>query len=133
MRSVRKSSVVLVLACALATPAAAQQVVMYRCTDVRGVVTLQNDTPCAKGLKQENLRDNMTNTELVLNMLAEVAATDISLVRNPQGLAESAEVAAEGAQTAKAARLQLEKSTGQPVVSRLNARKLGTRKIEGKK
>lgn len=86
-----------------------------------------------KGLKQENLRDNMTNTELVLNMLAEVAATDISLVRNPQGLAESAEVAAEGAQTAKAARLQLEKSTGQPVVSRLNARKLGTRKIEGKK
>ena len=40
-----------------------------------------------KGLKQENLRDNMTNTELVLNMLAEVAATDISLVRNPQGLA----------------------------------------------
>ncbi len=86
-----------------------------------------------KGLKKENLRDNMTNTELVLNMLAEVAATDISLVRNPQGLAQSAEVAAEGAQTAKAARLQLEKSTGQPVVSRLNAKKLGTRKIEGKK
>lgn len=86
-----------------------------------------------KGLKKENLRDNMTNTELVLNMLAEVAATDISLVRNPQGLHESAEVAAEGAQTAKAARLQLEKSTGKPVVSQLNARKLGTRKIEGKK
>jgi hypothetical protein len=43
-----------------------------------------------KGLKKENLRDNMTNTELVLNMLAEVAATDISLVRNPQGLAEAA-------------------------------------------
>lgn len=69
-----------------------------------------------KGLKKENLRDNMTNTELVLNMLA-----------------ESAEVAAEGAQTAKAARLQLEKSTGQPVVSRLNAKKLGTRTIERKK
>ncbi|QDX80264.1 hypothetical protein B9N43_02690 [Denitratisoma sp. DHT3] len=86
-----------------------------------------------KGLKQENLRDNMTNTELVLNMLAEVAATDISLVRNPQGLAESAQVAAEGAQTAKAARLQLEKSTGQPVVNRLNAKKLGTRQLEGKK
>lgn len=85
-----------------------------------------------KGLKKENLRDNMTNTELVLNMLAEVAATDISLVRNPQGLEQSAEVAAEGAQTAKAARLQLEKSTGKPVVSRLNAKKLGTRKIEGK-
>ncbi|WP_323018317.1 Bro-N domain-containing protein [Castellaniella sp.] len=86
-----------------------------------------------KGLKKENLRDNMTNTELVLNMLAEVAATDISLVRNPQGLAESATVAAEGAQTAKAARLQLEKSTGQPVVSRLNAKALGTDKIGHKK
>lgn len=86
-----------------------------------------------KGLKKENLRDNMTNTELVLNMLAEVAATDISLVRNPQGLDESAEVAAEGAQAAKAARLQLEKSTGRPVVSRLNAKQLGSRKIEGKK
>lgn len=86
-----------------------------------------------KGLKQENLRDNMTNTELVLNMLAEVAATDISLVRNPQGLTESAQVAAEGAQTAKAARLQLEQSTGQPVVSKLNAQKLGTRQLPGKK
>ena len=86
-----------------------------------------------KGLKQENLRDNMTNTELVLNMLAEVAATDISLVRNPQGLTESAQVAAEGAQTAKAARLQLEQSTGQPVVSKLNAQKLGTRQLSGKK
>lgn len=86
-----------------------------------------------KGLKKENLRDNMTNTELVLNMLAEVAATDISLVRNPQGLEQSATVAAEGAQTAKAARLQLEKSTGQPVVSRLNAKKLGTRQLKGKR
>jgi len=86
-----------------------------------------------KGLKKENLRDNMTNTELVLNMLAEVAATDISLVRNPQGLGESAEVAAEGAQAAKAARVQLEKSTGQPVVSKLNAKKLGTRQLQGKK
>ncbi len=86
-----------------------------------------------KGLKKENLRDNMTNTELVLNMLAEVAATDISLVRNPQGLGESAEVAAEGAQAAKVARVQLEKSTGQPVVSKLNAKKLGTRQLQGKK
>jgi hypothetical protein len=77
-----------------------------------------------KGLKKENLRDNMTNTELVLNMLAEVAATDISLVRAPQGFSESAAVAQEGAKTARAAREQLEKSTGQPVVSRLNAQKL---------
>jgi hypothetical protein len=86
-----------------------------------------------KGLKKENLRDNMTNTELVLNMLAEVAATDISLVRNPQGLAASAQVAEEGAKTAKAARLQLEKSTGQPVVSKLSAKKSGTRQLEKKK
>lgn len=86
-----------------------------------------------KGLKKENLRDNMTNTELVLNMLAEVAATDISLVRNPDGFDASAEVAAEGAQAAKAARLQLEKSTGRPVVSKLNAKKIGTRQLAGKK
>lgn len=82
-----------------------------------------------KGLKQENLRDNMTNTELVLNMLAEVAATDISQVRNPEGLAESAEVAKEGAKTAKAARLQLEKSTGKPVVSKLNAKQLAAQQL----
>jgi hypothetical protein len=86
-----------------------------------------------KGLKKENLHDNMTNTELVLNMLAEVAATDISLVRNPQGFDESAVVAKEGAKTAKAARLRLEKSTGRPVVSRLNAKKTGARKLQGKK
>ena len=86
-----------------------------------------------KGLKKENLRDNMTNTELVLNMLAEVAATDISLVRNPRGFDESAQVAKEGAKTAKAARLQLEKSTGKPAVSKLNAKKAGTRQLDGRK
>jgi len=80
-----------------------------------------------KGLKQENLRDNMTNTELVLNMLAEVAATDISQVRQPEGFDQSAEVAKEGAKTAKAARLQLEKSTGKPVVSPLNAKQLAAK------
>lgn len=85
-----------------------------------------------KGLKKENLRDNMTNTELVLNMLAEVAATDISQVRNPEGFAESAEVAKEGAKTAKAARLQLEKSTGKPVVSKLNAKQLALKNSEKK-
>ena len=78
-----------------------------------------------KGLKKENLRDNMTNTELVLNMLAEVAATDISIARQPVGFMESAVVAQEGAKTAKVAREQLEKSTGKPAVSRLNARDLG--------
>jgi len=75
-----------------------------------------------KDLKKENLRDNMTNTELVLNMLAEVAATDISLVRQPVGFKESAAVATEGAKAAKAARDQIEKSTGKAVVSRSNAK-----------
>jgi len=74
-----------------------------------------------KGLKKENLRDNMTNTELVLNMLAEVAATDISIVRQPIGFNESAAVAEEGAKAAKAARVQIEKSTGKSVVSSLKA------------
>ena len=78
-----------------------------------------------KGLKKENLRDNMTNTELVLNMLAEVAATDISIVRQPMGFNESAVVAQEGAKAAKAAREQIEKSTGKPTVSRLTAKNLG--------
>ena len=66
----------------------------------------------------------MTNTELVLNMLAEVAATDISIVRQPSGYNESAAVAKEGAKTAKAAREQLEKSTGKTAISKLNAKEL---------
>jgi len=82
-----------------------------------------------KGLKKENLRDNMTNTELVLNMLAEVAATDISLARQPSGFDESAAVAREGAQTARVARERLEKSTGKSAVSRLNAKSLGQRAL----
>ena len=77
-----------------------------------------------KGLKKENLRDNMTNTELVLNMLAEVAATDISIVRQPMGFKGSAVVAKEGAKAAKVAREQIEKSTGKSAVSRLNAKSL---------
>jgi hypothetical protein len=77
-----------------------------------------------KGLKKENLRDNMTNTELVLNMLAEVAATDVSIERQPVGFNESAEVAYEGAKAAKVALKQIEQSTGKPVVSKLNAKKL---------
>jgi len=85
-----------------------------------------------KELKKENLRDNMTNTELVLNMLAEVAATDISIVRQPGGFDESASVAKEGAKAAKAAREQIEKSTGKPAVSKLNAKKLGQRLLKEK-
>jgi hypothetical protein len=84
-----------------------------------------------KGLKKENLRDNMTNTELVLNMLAEVATTDISIARQPTGFAESADAAQEGANVAKAARQQIEKGTGKPAVSRLNARTMGQRRLGG--
>jgi len=80
-----------------------------------------------KNLKKENLRDNMTNTELVLNMLAEVAATDISIVRQPNGFNESATVAREGAKAAKVARKQIEESTGKSAVSKLNAKTLSNR------
>ena len=83
-----------------------------------------------KDLKKENLRDNMTNTELVLNMLAEVAATDISVVKEPSGFEESADVAKEGATVAKVAREQIEKSTGKPVVSKLNAKESGARQLD---
>jgi hypothetical protein len=83
-----------------------------------------------KGLKKENLRDNMTNTELVLNMLAEVAATDIAIVRQPGGFDESAAVAEEGAKAAKVARKQIEKSTGKSAVSKLNAKNLGQRPLK---
>jgi hypothetical protein len=83
-----------------------------------------------KDLKKENLRDNMTNTELVLNMLSEVAATDISIVRQPVGFRESAVVAKEGAMAAKVAREQIEKSTGKPAVSKLNAKNLGQAALE---
>jgi len=84
-----------------------------------------------KDLTKENLRDNMTNTELVLNMLAEVAATDISIERQPLGFNESAQVAKEGAKAARVAREQIEKSTGKSAVSALNAKNLGLRKNVG--
>ena len=77
-----------------------------------------------KGLKKENLRDNMTNTELVLNMLAEVAATDISIAQQPKGLNESAAVAKEGANVAKSAREQIEQNTGKSAISKQNVRSL---------
>ena len=86
-----------------------------------------------KGLKKENLRDNMTNTELVLNMLAEVAAVDISGERRPKTFKENAKIAAEGALTAKAARTQLEKSTGKSAITSLSAKNIGTRQIKDKK
>ena len=87
-----------------------------------------------KGLKKESLRDNMTNTELVLNMLAEVAATDISIERQPANFNESKIVAKEGAKAAQVARKQIEKSTGKSAVSSLNAKSgmLIGKEIKGK-
>lgn len=70
-----------------------------------------------KGLTKENLRDNMTNMELLLNALAEETATQISKQRNPTGLAENAGVAQEGAEVAKSARKDVEKRLGHSVVS----------------
>ena len=74
-----------------------------------------------KGLKKENLRDNMTNTELILNMLAEASTTELSQVKNPQNFDENASVAMEGGKVAKVARQQLESQLGRSVVSPLNA------------
>ena len=75
-----------------------------------------------KGLKKENLRDNMTNQELVLNMLAEMATTDISKARNPQNFTEHADTARRGGSIAKEAREKLELETGKKIVSPLNAK-----------
>ena len=83
-----------------------------------------------KGLKKENLRDNMTNMELILNMFAEAAATEISIVEQPSGFYESADVAKRGANTAKVAREQLEAETGKSAISRLNAKDLGNRQLK---
>ena len=84
-----------------------------------------------KGLKKENLRDNMTNRELVLNMLAELSTKDISEARNPETFGEHAEVARQGGEIARNARAELEAKTGKPVVTSLNAR--DALQIEGKK
>ena len=75
-----------------------------------------------KGLKKENLRDNMTNTELVLNMLAEVSTTEISKATNPQGYAASESVAKQGGSIANNARKELEAKTGSSVLSRNTAK-----------
>jgi len=75
-----------------------------------------------KGLKKENLRDNMTNTELILNMLAEASTKDISQAVNPETFEESQKVAQQGGNVAKVALLELEAKTGKKVVTALNAK-----------
>ena len=80
-----------------------------------------------KDLKKENLRDNMTNLELVLNMLAEASTTEISKEKQPKTFTENKNVARKGGNVAKAARLQLEKTTGKKVVTKLNAKNTDSR------
>ncbi|MDR3113501.1 MAG: Bro-N domain-containing protein [Endomicrobium sp.] len=77
-----------------------------------------------KGLKKENLRDNMTNVELILNMLAEVSTTEISKKKNPKGIKENVIVAREGGGIAGKARKDLESKTGQSVITSQNAKLL---------
>lgn len=75
-----------------------------------------------KGLKKENLRDNMTNTELILNMLAEASTKDISEATSPKDFEESKKAASQGGNVAKVARIELEAKTGKKVVTPLNAK-----------
>ena len=77
-----------------------------------------------KGLKKENLRDNMSDTELVLTMLAEASTRDISKASKPVGFDESVKVAKRGGNVANVARQQLEAETGQPVITSQNAAQL---------
>lgn len=90
-----------------------------------------------KGLKKENLRDNMTNIELALNTLAEASVTEISKQRRPKGFQQNVKVARSGGSVAKAARTQLEKQLGHSVVSSINAAQVLAAKeaeqIEGEK
>jgi hypothetical protein len=83
-----------------------------------------------KGLQKENLRDNMSNLELVLNMLAEVSTTEISKKESPKGLTENIKVARKGAAVAGNARREIEEKTGKPAITGKNAKDL---KLIGKK
>jgi hypothetical protein len=77
-----------------------------------------------KGLKKENLRDNMTNTELILNMLAEASTKDISQAVNPETFEDNKKVAKQGGNVAKVALKELEAKTGKKVVSSVNAKSI---------
>lgn len=77
-----------------------------------------------KGLKKENLRDNMSTLEIVLNMLAEASTTEISKAKEPSGLAQNKKVAKEGGRVAGVARAEIERHTGQSVVTAKNAKQL---------
>lgn len=82
-----------------------------------------------KGLRKQNLRDNMTNLELVLNMLAEASTTEISKEKKPTGLTENKKVAQKGGEAAKQARKVIEKQTGKSVISPQNAESINKGKM----
>jgi hypothetical protein len=86
-----------------------------------------------KGLKKENLRDNMTNTELILNMLAEASTKDISQAVKPETFDQSKTVAKQGGNVANVARKELESRTGIKVVTSLNAKTVLSAKNQAKK
>ena len=86
-----------------------------------------------KGLKKENLRDNMTNMELVLNMLAETSSTEISKSTNKKGFNNAKQSVIKGGNIAKIAKEQLEKETGKKVISGRNAREMRNLELETKK
>jgi hypothetical protein len=75
-----------------------------------------------KGLKKENLRDNMSNLELILTMLGEASTSEISKNVNPKGLEESKDIAQRGGKVAGEARKNIEKESGRPVITKRNAK-----------
>jgi hypothetical protein len=83
-----------------------------------------------KGLQKQNLRDNMTNLELVLNMLAEASTTEISKKQKPKSFSESKKVAKKGGNVAKQARITLEKQTGESIVTSENAKDFHSKQLE---
>lgn len=85
-----------------------------------------------KGLKKENLRDNMTNEELVLNMLAELSTTSITKAKDPQSFEENQQCAAEGGNVAFVARQELEAKTGRSVITPLSAKRFFDKQSEDK-
>ena len=83
-----------------------------------------------KGLRKENLRDNMTNLELVLNMLAEVSTKELSVKQNPDKFQESKKIAKKGGNVAKAAKDNIEKQLGESVITGKNARAIHGKRNE---
>lgn len=86
------------------------------------VWNVNNEYKQYKGLKKEGLRDNMTNMEVILNMLAEASTTEISKAENPDGFEESRDVAKRGGNIAGNARRELEATTGRKVISKKNSK-----------